>query len=85
MIPFNNFFAETCGLGSDDVDVSGDGGIGAPKLARIIKDADGYYHFINAKGKDVLTVKDKDRAAEFKMHFMRKKRWKFKGDITADF
>jgi len=85
MITFEDFFNEACGCGSDDINMPGDGRPGVPKLAKIVKDNNGHYHFINAKGKDVLTVQDKDRAAEFKMHFMRKKRWKFQGDLNADF
>ena len=54
-------------------------------LADIIKDEDGNYVFINPRGKEVLKVNDIGRAKEWKMHFMRKKRWKFKGRLDADF
>ena len=54
-------------------------------LADIIKDEDGNYVFISPSGKKVLTVSDLDRARDFKMHYMRKKRWKFKGRVDADF
>jgi len=53
-------------------------------LAQIIKD-NGTYVFISPSGKEVLRVDDLDRARDFKMHYMRKKRWKFKGDVNADF
>ena len=53
-------------------------------LAQIIKD-DGVYVFISPSGKEVLRVSDLRRAKDWKMHYMRKKRWKFKGDVNADF
>ena len=53
-------------------------------LAQIVKDGD-VYVFISPTGKEVLRVNDMRRAREFKMHYMRKKRWKFKGDVNADF
>ena len=54
-------------------------------LADIVKDAEGNYVFINPRGKEVLKVNDIRRAKEWKMHYMRKKRWKFRGRLDADF
>jgi len=53
-------------------------------LADIIKD-NGEYVFISPSGKEVLRVSDLRRAQDFKMYYMRKKRWKFKGRVDADF
>jgi hypothetical protein len=57
-------------------------------LAEINKDDETReYVFISPSGKEVLRVSysDLSRAQDFKMHYMRKKRWKFKGDVNADF
>lgn len=53
-------------------------------LAEIVKD-DNVYVFISPSGKEALRVSDKERAMDWKTYYMRKKRWKFKGDINADF
>ena len=53
-------------------------------LAQIVKDGDTYV-FISPTGKEALRVDDIRRAREWKMYYMRKKRWKFKGDANADF
>jgi hypothetical protein len=53
-------------------------------LADIVKD-NGEYVFISPSGKEVLRVSDLSRAQDWKMHYMRKKRWKFKGRADADF
>lgn len=54
-------------------------------LADIIKDDEGNYIFISPRGKEVLKTNNLSRAKDWKMHFMRKKRWKFKGRLDADF
>lgn len=54
-------------------------------LADIVKDGEGNYLFINPRGKQVLKVNDLRRAKEWKMFYMRKKRWKFRGRLDADF
>ena len=53
-------------------------------LADVVKDS-GEYVFISPSGKEVLRVNDLKRAREWKMYYMRKKRWKFKGRADADF
>ena len=53
-------------------------------LAQIVKDGDEYV-FINPSGKEALRVSDKERAMDWKTYYMRKKRWKFKGDVNAEF
>ena len=58
-------------------------------FADIIKDEEGAFVFINPRGEKVLRIKpgpgQLKRAKEFKTYYMRKKRWKFRGRLDAEF
>ena len=83
MISFKQFILETIpGFGDA---VPKDPYPKGTKLARIEKDENGHYHFISPAGKRALTVPNRKLAAEFKLYYMRAKRWKFKGNVNEDF
>jgi hypothetical protein len=78
VISFRQFILET-------IPGFGDAVPKGTKLARIEKDENGHYHFISPSGKEVLRVNDLKRAKDWKMYYMRKKRWKFKGNVNEGF
>ena len=83
MVTFKQFVLESV-PGFGDAEPTSVGPEGKPKLARINHDEDGW-HFINAAGKPWVTVKSERVANEMKAFLMRKKGWKFKGQLDIGF
>ena len=83
MVTFKQFILETVpGFGDAIPKEAGPGG--KPKLAHIKHDKDGW-HFFNAAGKLKVTAKTERVAAELKTFYMRKRGWKFKGQLDLGF
>jgi len=83
MVTFKQFVLESV-PGFGDAEPTSADPEGKSKLARIERDEDGW-HFFNAAGKPIVTAKTERIAKELKMFLMRKKRYKFKGNLDIGF